>query len=151
MDEAQRDLYNRFGEKSLNFDPRKDELKILSDIAYQYVYFFILLYVLSISESTRAMRTWGSFLLIGMIITEVTLSLTETTLPVWMPFNMTEKQFMLWIYQLFPVLLLVLQCLAEWLYVDVNYQCSLLLQHILVQQKVRVTLNYLSLTGFACC
>eukprot|EP01036_Dinobryon_divergens_P032264 gene32264-41815_t len=50
MDETQRDIYNRFGERDLTFDPRKDEIKLICDIGVTYVFWvvvailFVLLY-----------------------------------------------------------------------------------------------------------
>ena len=38
MDEGKRDIYNRFGEEFLQFDPRQDDLKLLSSVAATYVY-----------------------------------------------------------------------------------------------------------------
>lgn len=48
MDEAQRDLYNRFGPSNLAFDPRKDEMKLISDISVSYVFWAVVAYLLTI-------------------------------------------------------------------------------------------------------
>jgi DnaJ-class molecular chaperone len=42
MDEQQRDLYNRFGDSNLKFDPRQDELKLLSGIAAVYIFWLVI-------------------------------------------------------------------------------------------------------------
>jgi hypothetical protein len=137
MDDSLRDIYNRFGSESLDFDPRKDELKLLSNISFSYIYWFVLIYILTISQSARASRTWDIFLCIGVMITEVTLCLTDTSLPTWVPFNLTEYELVKWLHALLPGVISALRAIAEYSYADVDQQCGALLESILEQQKVR--------------
>ncbi len=65
MEDQERDAYNRFGVDGVAFDPRKDELKLLSNIAYKYVAWFVLLYALTLPPAARSSRTWDIFLGIG--------------------------------------------------------------------------------------
>lgn len=135
MDEQQKDLYDRFGPEKLNFDPRKDELKLLSDIAFRYVYWFVLVYVITIPETSRASRTWDIFVCIGMMIAEVTLCLTESKLPTQVPLNLTEFEMIELLHALCPTLIALLSVAAEYVFVDVDKQCAILLSFLAQQQR----------------
>ena len=136
MDESLRDIYNRFGEEHLSFDPRKDELKLLSNISYKYIYYFVILYLISIPQSSRVCRTWCIFLLIGLIVIEVTLGLTDTSLPDWVPFNVTEYEFVEILLNYTPAIFMILKCISEYIFIDIDLQCQLLLHNVYDQQKV---------------
>lgn len=63
MDESTRDMYSRFGAmESYEFDPRKDELKLLSDIAMNYLFWMVVVYVMTLPVSSRSCRTWIAIL-----------------------------------------------------------------------------------------
>lgn len=146
MDETLRDVYNRFGENALaDLDPRKDELKLLSDLAFTYIIWFIVIYILTLDPSARAARTWGIFAVIGMVATEVTFCLTETNLPKDVPFNLTEFEVIEWMHLLFPGILLLMQAVSQYTYVDIDRQCSLILCSVVEQQKVSSKFSNLSL------
>ena len=136
MDDETRDLYNRFGENSLDFDPRKDELKLLSNIGFVYIQWFVVVYILTIPELTRASRTWIIFVCIGMIVTEVMLCLTDTKLPDYAPFNLTEHELISLLHAIFPGIISSLLAIAAYFYIDIDRQCSILLTYIAAQQKV---------------
>ena len=142
MDDQLRDLYNRFGENHLDFDPRKDELKLLSNIGFSYIKWFIIIYILTIPPLTRASRTWIIFVCIGMIISEVMLSLTETKLPDYMPFNITEYELIEIIHSVFPGIVATLLTIAAYFYIDVDRQCSFILSFVASQHKVMYFLTY---------
>lgn len=136
MDDETRDLYNRFGENTLDFDPRKDELKLLSTIGFVYIQWFVVVYILTIPELTRASRTWIIFACIGMIVIEVMLSLTDTKLPDYTPFNLTEYELISLLHGIFPGIISSLLAIAAYFYIDIDRQCSILLTYIAAQQKV---------------
>ncbi len=59
MDENYRDIYNRFGLlSSFDFDPRKDDLKLLTDVSLTYLFWGVVAYIVTLPTSARACRTW---------------------------------------------------------------------------------------------
>jgi hypothetical protein len=138
MDESARVIYNRFGEEAATsgFDPRLDELKLLSSIAVLYVYWAVCVYIMTLPYGARACRTWIAILGIAMLIVEATLSLTESSLPQWMPHQLTEYEFIQLMHGIFPALACALRCVAESLYVDVDKVTMQSLNELILQQKV---------------
>lgn len=136
MDEEHRDIYNRFGGDSLEFDPRKDELKLISDVAVQYLFWAVTGYVMTIPAGARASRTWIMILGVVMLAVEVSFKLTETALPVWAPENMTEHELVFYLHAAFPLLIAALRILAEALYVDADQTSFLVLKELYMHQKV---------------
>eukprot|EP01031_Cornospumella_fuschlensis_P041283 gene41283-50385_t len=117
MDEQLRDSYNRFGPGALDFDPRKDELKLISDIAIQYVFWGVLSFIFTLHSSAKACRVWLAIVLIAIMSTEVCFSLTSTNLPVWMlPNTLTEYELIFFLHAAYPAILAFLAALSMFLY-----------------------------------
>lgn len=144
MDESQRDIYNRFGEEHILFDPRHDELKLLSTVSGVYVGWGILTYTYASSVSTRACRTWIAILGILMLVIEVSLCLTQSTIPTWVTLAVTEGETVRYMHSIFPCIMAILKCIAEYLYVDMNETTMLYLNLLSKQhQKMYVMLGQL--------
>ena len=124
MDETTRDIYNRFGDQYLDFDPRQDDLKLLSSVAATYLYWGVLSYIITMPKSCKVCTTWIMIVLIAMLVLEVFLSLTETVIPKFFPKYMTEYEFLLLLHCGLPFMLSILRILAEYLYVDLD-QCTI--------------------------
>jgi hypothetical protein len=135
MDEQQRDIYNRFGKESLAFDPRLDELKLLSSVAVAYLFWAVCIFVYTIPVAARASRTWLTIIAIACLILEVTLCLTETSLPGWMPATMTEQELVRKVHSVFPAFIAGLASLATSLYVDIDKTCIAALAELTQHQK----------------
>ena len=73
MDENQRIVYNKFGEQNLDFDPRKDEMKMISDIGVVYLFWILVSYIMTLPMAARASRTWITILTLVMLAIEVVL------------------------------------------------------------------------------
>ena len=124
MDETTRDIYNRFGDQYLDFDPRQDDLKLLSSVAATYLYWGILCYVTTMPKSCKLCSTWIMVVLIAMLVLEVFLCLTETNIPKFFPKYMTEYEFLLLLHCTFPFLMSVFRILAEYFFLDLD-QCTI--------------------------
>ena len=136
MDETTRDIYNRFGDQYLDFDPRQDDLKLLSSVGATYLYWGILSYVVTMPKSCKLSSTWIMIVLIAMLVLEVFLCLTETTIPKFFPKYMTEYEFLLLLHCAFPLMLSVLRVLSEYLFVDLD-ECTIsAFSELAKQQKV---------------
>ena len=142
MDEGVRDIYNRFGGDELSFDPRKDEMKLISDIAVVYLFWAVMGYIMTIPSGARACRTW--LMIIGVVILaiEVAFKLTDTQIPDWMPERMTEYELISYLHAVFPLLIASLRILSESLYVDVDQTSLLVLKEIFLHQKVFICIHY---------
>lgn len=137
MDEEHRDLYNRFGGRSFDFDPRKDELRLITDVAVVYLFLGITAYLMTLPVGARASRTWLAILGIAMLAVEVTFKLTDTAMPEWMPAALTEHELVFYLHCLFPLAVALLRLLAEALYVDADQTALAVLKEVYIQQKVR--------------
>jgi len=137
MDEEHRDMYNRFGSSSFEFDPRKDELKLMTDVAVVYMYFGLTTYLMTLPLGARSARTWLAILGIVMLAVEVTFKLTETALPDWMPETLTEHELVFYMHSFFPLMVALLRMLSESLYVDVDQTALAVLKEVYLQQKVQ--------------
>ena len=135
MDEEHRDIYNRFGSESIHFDPRKDEMKLISDIAVVYLFWIIVSYVMTLPLSARTSRTWIVILGIVILALEVMLTLTETSLPTWAPEYLTEFELIFILHSTFPLLIALCRCLSEYLYVDVDATSIAVLKQLYSHQK----------------
>ena len=122
MDEEKREIYNRFGLNEIEFDPRKDEMKLFGDLGIKYLFWGILMYIMTATPGAKASRTWNYIVGIILLALEFFLLLSETKLPQWGVFNMylTEYELLMWIHTLFPAVIASLRILAEYLYVDVD-------------------------------
>lgn len=139
MDETTRDIYNRFGDQYLDFDPRQDDLKLLSSVAATYLYWGLLSYIMTMPKSCKLCSTWIMIVLIAMLVLEVFLCLTETALPIFFPKYMTEYEFLLLLHCAFPFILSLLRILAEYLYLDLD-ECTIkAFDEISKHQKVRIS------------
>ena len=136
MDEEQRDVYNRFGSGYSQFDPRKDEMKLISDMAVTYLFWTVCGYIFTLPRGARACRTWAVIAGVAVLGVEVSFILTETQLPVWAPEFLTEAELVRYLHCCFPLLLALLRCLAESLYVDVDQTSIAVLKEVFFQQKV---------------
>lgn len=137
MDEEHRDMYNRFGSSSFDFDPRKDELKLMTDVAVEYLFFGLTAYLMTLPLGARSARTWLTILGIVMLAVEVMFKLTETTLPDWMPETLTEHEVIFYLHSFFPLVVALLRMLSESLYVDVDQTALAVLKEVYLQQKVQ--------------
>jgi curved DNA-binding protein CbpA len=146
MDEQQRDLYNRFGDSNLKFDPRQDELKLLSGIAAVYIFWLVISYIFTLPIGAKSSRIWVSIVGITMLIVEVSLCLTESSLPNWMPKTLTEFELIRYMHCLFPAILAGLRCLSEYLYVDID-QTSLQALQLLTENQGAMTNLLIELQG----
>lgn len=135
MDEEHRDIYNRFGPESIHFDPRKDEMKLISDIAVVYLFWIIVSYVMTLPVSARTSRTWIVILGIVILAAEVMFTLTETSLPIWAPEYLTEFELIFILHSTFPLLIALCRCLSEYLYVDVDATSIAVLKQLYSHQK----------------
>ena len=120
MDESQRDIYNRFGDNNLEFDPRKDEMKLLADIASNYLFWIFIGYLTTLPSGARASRIWITIIGIALLAVEIALSLTQTNIPTFFPEKLTEYELILLLHLIFPCIIVLLRCLSEYLYVDIN-------------------------------
>ena len=106
MDESHRDIYNRFGEESIKFDPRKDELKLLSDLAVHYIAWGVLAFIYTMPAGSHAARIWLTIASIAMLVIEVSLTLTESSLPEYVgkvfPY-LTERALLTYLHAAFPL------------------------------------------------
>ena len=137
MNEDKRDIYNRFGENYLQFDPRQDEIKLLSSIAVSYIFWGVLTFIVTIPKSGKLCVNWVLTMLIAMLILEVIMSLTkEYTVPEFSPQYLTEHEMLLFMHSLFPLILSSFRVLAEYLYVDIDRSTLDALNEVTTHQKV---------------
>mmetsp|Transcript_5143 Transcript_5143/g.5278 ORF Transcript_5143/g.5278 Transcript_5143/m.5278 type:complete len:332 (+) Transcript_5143:143-1138(+) len=135
MDESQRDIYNRFGSESLAFDPRLDELKLLSSLGAVYLFWIVSTYIFTIPIAARASRTWIAVFGIGLLVLEISLCLTESSLPEWMPATLTEQELMRRLHSAFPAIIAALATLATSMYVDIDKTSIAVLEELAQHQK----------------
>lgn len=136
MDESQRDIYNRFGPGAIAFDPRKDEMKLISDIGVVYLFWTVSGYLMTLPVGARASRTWMVILGIALLAVQVSFCLTETQLPAaWVPERLTEHEVVLGLHCLFPLLIVCLRILAESMYVDADATSIAVLKELCDHQK----------------
>mmetsp|Transcript_25551 Transcript_25551/g.42838 ORF Transcript_25551/g.42838 Transcript_25551/m.42838 type:complete len:340 (-) Transcript_25551:283-1302(-) len=135
MDESQREIYNRFGEGDLEFDPRKDEMKLISDISTVYLYWIVCSYIMTLPAGAQASRTWLIIIGIAVMALEVCFCLTETAIPEWAPESLTEYELLFYLHSCFPLFIAALRCLAESLYVDIDQTSIAVLRDFSVHQK----------------
>lgn len=121
MDEQQRDIYNRFGEEHIKFDPRQDELKLISSIGIVYLGWGVLMYIFTLPTSAQSCRTWVAIIGLVILALEVAFCLSDSTIPDIVPFNLTEHELVLLLHSSFPMFAALLRCVSEMYYVDVEY------------------------------
>ncbi|RYH08378.1 hypothetical protein EON65_40930 [archaeon] len=136
MDEQLRDIYNRFGPNALDFDPRKDEMKLISDIAIQYVFWGVLSFIFTLHSSAKASRVWLAIVMIVILSAEVCFCLTGTSLPVWMlPNTLTEHELIFYLHSAYPAILAFLAALSMFLYVDIDLTSMAVLKDVFMHQQ----------------
>jgi len=148
MDEEHRDIYNRFGYDSITFDPRKDEMKLISDISIIYIIWIILTYIITIPIETHTSRIWITIIGIIILAIDIAFLLTETILPsslsslssssIWL-FQLsylTEYELHLYIHSIYPLFIILCRILAEYLYIDTDSTSLAVLNQISTHQKV---------------
>ncbi len=140
MDGSTRDIYNKFGPDNITFDPRKDELNLISGIATNYIFWAVMIYLMTVGKPFQVGRTWIVVMMIFFLIIEVFICLTETTLPAWFPEYMTEYEFILLVHSAFPCIIAGLCLLAKYLYVDIEKYTVDTLMYLITQQKVGTTI-----------
>jgi hypothetical protein len=140
MDEEQRDIYNRFGSVD-NFDPRKDEFKLIADLLTIYLFWGVVAFIFTLPASARGSRTWITIGGIVMLVIDVALKLSETTVPTWFPKTLTEFEFIFYVYSAFPFFLAVLRAYTESVYIDLDSVTMTVLTDVTRHQKVSVLSN----------
>ncbi len=138
MDDKQRDIYNRFGEGVLPNDPRAEELKYIVQLVTKYLLWIIATYICTINAAANVSRTWLSILGIALLIAEVSMCLSSS----WkVPTNawnvkssLTEHELIGFCHSLFPAAILILRCIAEFIYVDIDALSAEILVAIGTQQ-----------------
>lgn len=152
MDEELREAYNRFGEAALQFDPRKDELKLMTDIGLVYIFWIFCGYLFTLPVASQASRTWMVILGIALFAVEIAFSLFAMNIPdlgagvapsndsmiltTWLPVTLTEYELIFYLHSTFPFILALLRLLAQWLYVDRDETSIAVLKQICSHQKV---------------
>lgn len=136
IDESNRDVYNRFGPDNLNFDPRKDELKLLTDIGSGYLFWGIFAYLVTSPAQARGCRSWVAIATILFLIVELCFGLSGMELPTWMPPTLTEYELCFFFHSVFPILIAVLSSLSNYYYVDVDQTSLAVLNDVIGHQKV---------------
>lgn len=138
MDEEKREVYNRFGSDHLKFDPRKDELKMLTDVGTGYLFWAIFAYFVTATKSTRSSRSWITILGIIMLIVELCFCISEeiTIPPQIAPTTLTEYEGIYYLHSIFPVVVVMLATLARTMYVDVDETSVQVLNGVIEHQKV---------------
>lgn len=138
MDESTRDIYNRFGEENIKFDPRKDELKLMSDLAVHYLAWGMLAFVYTMPAASHAARIWLTILSIAILVVEVSLTLTQSSLPDYaskaFPY-LTERSLVNALHAAYPLFMALLRCVSESLYVDVDKTSLACLSEISAHHK----------------
>jgi hypothetical protein len=122
MDEKLRDVYNRFGPGALSFDPRHDELRLISDIGATYVFWLLLMCASTFSAGARAARTWTCIWGVIVMVLHFSFSISDVSVPKWLPCAtyLTEAELLTLCHRAFPGIMVALRCVSEWCYVDVN-------------------------------
>ena len=142
MDETQREVYNKFGEDSSDFDPRQDETKLLAAIIVVYLGWGVLFFTFTAPSSARSCRTWVGICSLILLALEISFVLTEFSLsnaPGFFPRFMTEYECLLCCHSVLPCIVAVLRCISEAIYVDIDKTSITVLQNVVEGQKVRVS------------
>jgi hypothetical protein len=145
MDENLRDTYNRFGAENLDFDPRKDELKLILDFMIVYLFWGIVAYISTLPSAARGGRTWIIICGIVIMVTEISFKLTESSLPEWFPRKLTEYELIYYLHSIFPTIVALLRALSEANYMDLDQTSVNAINEVCRHQKV-IPLNCLSLS-----
>jgi hypothetical protein len=138
MDETQREVYNRFGDENLEFDPRQDEMKLLTEAVVVYLGWGVIAYTYTIPAGARSCRTWVAIGGLVLLALEIALILTDSSLPSnagILPKYLTEYEFILFCHSIFALVIAALRCLGEAYYVDADKTSILVLEGVIESQK----------------
>lgn len=138
MDPDLRETYNKFGPEGIKNNRRaNDEMTMLIEIAVYYATWGMLAYVLTLGKQSSVARNWIFTGQIVMLISEVSLMLTQegASLPEWFFPYTTEHELVLIMHSLFPAYLNGCRCLGGFLYVDVDEQNRKMVEAISEQNK----------------
>ena len=140
-DETKRDIYNRFGNMSLEIDPRKDELLLITNIIVVYIFWGAVTFIMTLPKAFRECRVWSTIILVVMLVLDVIFRLTEIALPSWFSnlnyFNATTENDMLSsMYSVYPIILSLLCSVGVYLYVDTDQSTILLIEEIIRQKNI---------------
>ena len=139
MDPDLRETYNKFGPEGIKNNRRaNDEMTMLIEIAVYYATWGMLAYVLTLGKSSSVARNWIFTGQIVMLISEVSLMLTQgegASLPEWVFPYTTEHELVLIMHSLFPAYLNGCRCLGGFLYVDMDEQNRKMVEAISEQNK----------------
>lgn len=142
MDPDLRETYNKFGPEGIKNNRRaNDEMTMLIEIAVYYATWGMLAYVLTLGKSSSVARNWIFTGQIVMLISEVSLMLTQGDgassgpLPDWLLPSATEHELVLVMHSLFPAYLNGCRCLGGFLYVDVDEQNRKAIEALSEQNK----------------
>ncbi len=136
LDENLRDIYNRFGVDHLDFDPRKDELQLVADVSIEFLFWGMIVYVMTLTTGGRASRSWIAVAGIVLLIVEVLFLMTESIIPNWLPHTLTEYELLFYLRTGFVFVIALLTILSELVYVDVDHTATAVLKEIFEHQKV---------------
>ena len=162
VDVDSRDIYNRFGitastaagtagtastttNNASKYDPRKDELKLVSDIAIAYVFWVIVCLVITTPVQTRGARSFNIMGGMVMLVVECMLTFSEPNaqsvvisaylLPFMASAKLTEYEFIFALHSLFPVFVVGACSVAALMYTDIQRVTFAVLHDVLVMQK----------------
>ena len=140
-DESLRDVYNRFGPENLEFDPRRDELKVIVDLLSTYAFWTVVALLCTSQSGSKGCRTWIVFIGIVVMAIEISFKLTEVSIPEWLPKTMTEFELIYLLHSIFPAVILGLRIWAEAYFVDINSASLQVLTEVTAHQKVSSLLD----------
>lgn len=136
IDESQRDIYNRFGPERLEFDPRKDEIKLMIDISTGFFFWGLFSYLITTPAAWRGCRSWIAILSLLLLGAEVTFTMAGVEIPTIFQPTVTEFELLFYLHSAFPVLVMLLGALAQFFYVDVDQTSIEVLNDVITHQKV---------------
>jgi hypothetical protein len=135
MDDSQRDIYNRFGKDSLAFDPRLDELKLISSLGSVYLFWIVSSSIFTFPIAARGARSWILIFGIIALVLELSLCLTQLSMPSWMPLSLTEQELMKIVHSAFPALIAALAAVSILVYIDIDKISIEVMQELTQHQK----------------
>lgn len=155
MDENKRDVYNRFGIESLEFDPRLDEMMLFVDVLTVWLFWGIVVYIFTIPQSSRSSRSWCAMLGLVMVAIQAMFTLLDATLPEVLKSTLlasvTEYEVIIYIHSVYPVLIMGLICLADGLYFDLNSYTLLFFEKSVNRNKVIILHFVIIYLGYCVC
>lgn len=136
IDENLRDVYNRFGPGNLEFDPRKDEIKLMIDIATGFFFWGLFSYIVTLPTSWRGARSWIALLALVLLGIEVVFALSGTEIPAFLHPTLTEYELVYYLNSAFPIVIVLLGASAQYFYMDMDATSISVLNDVIAHQKV---------------